>query len=131
MERPNELFNRSRTRPIKKDMKHYRDMDCGWTVPQSYINWQEAVAETDLTGFAAASQLTIHRSYLADNGWMDGMKFIHAVVEDPTGKLFKIKFADNQRWYEEMPSGGWGLMTDPRNANHEIYTPVKGVDIHI
>lgn len=91
-------------------------------LPKSYITYKKNRAEKSLPGFAKENGFKIWGTKLEDDGWMDGMKFIVAVVEGkhPTEKgttLFKIKFSDNERWYHNYPgsgSGGWGLIFEKK-----------------
>tara|TARA_Y100000310_G_scaffold329473_1_gene399397 strand:+ start:514 stop:900 length:387 start_codon:yes stop_codon:yes gene_type:complete len=89
-------------------------------LPASYIAYKKKKAEEDLPGFAAKNGFKIWGTEMVYDGWMDGMKFLAAVVEGKhptTGEkgLFKIKFADNERWYHDYPGhGGWGLIFEKK-----------------
>ncbi len=90
----------------------------GWRIgynalPPEYIQWHKERAEDSLkTEF---SGYTVHRVYMANDGWGDGMKFLHVIVEK-NEKLMKLKWSDSQRWYERCPSGGWGLFNVAKAA---------------
>lgn len=77
------------------------------SIPQEYIQFHKDLAEKALKEMP--SIVTVHRTYMADDGWLDGMQFLHAIIETGRGKLHKIKWCDSQHFMEEMPSGGWGL----------------------
>ena len=103
---------------IENQMKLWRMGAVG--LPQEYIEWHKELALKDLPEFAAANGLKVWGAKLVDDGWCDGMKFVAAVVENANGKLFKIKWADGQRWYHNYPNrGGWGLMSDNRDKEGE------------
>jgi hypothetical protein len=89
-------------------------------LPLAYIEYKKLAAEKSLPGFAKEHGFKVWGSELADDGWMDGMKFLVAAVEGvhPTnGKhgLFKIKFSDSENWYHDYPGhGGWGLIREEK-----------------
>ena len=89
---------------IEKKMRGWRK---GFnSLPQEYIDFHKNAAEKSLaTDFAG---YIIHRQYMNDDGWCDGMKLIHVIVEK-AGKLLKLKWSDTGYWYDQCPSGGWGL----------------------
>lgn len=76
-------------------------------LPQDYIAFHESAArksiENDFAGY------TVHKTFMDNDGWGDGMQFLHAIIEDKkTGKLEKIKWADGGNWYIDCHPG-WGL----------------------
>jgi hypothetical protein len=88
---------------IKKKMNMWRNGM--FSIPQDYIDFQKKLAEKAL----AKLPVTVHRSYMADDGWMDGMKFLHAIVETSDEKLLKIKWGDDQYFKVRTPCGGWAI----------------------
>lgn len=93
---------------IQKEMRAWRR---GFApLPQSYVDFMMHAAQEDLPALAAKKCWKVHNCYLDRDGWGDGMQFLHAVCETVDRKLFRIKYADNQLFYEEMPSGGFGLI---------------------
>jgi hypothetical protein len=75
-----------------------------------YIEWHRNMAENELQDVCDMRDFTLHNSYMASDGWGDGVSFLHAVVETRRGELKKIKFSDSQCWYMQGPSGGRGLI---------------------
>jgi hypothetical protein len=83
-------------------------------IPESYIQFNKKIALADLPDFAKANNLRVWGTKMTFDGWLDGMKFLSAVVEDGDGELFKIKFTDEQTWFKLTPGSGSSLMTDNR-----------------
>ena len=83
-------------------------------IPESYIQFNRTVALADLPDFAKANGLTVWGTKMTFDGWMDGMMFLSAVVEDGDGEIFKIKFTDWQTWFKLTPGSGSSLMADRR-----------------
>ncbi len=78
-------------------------------LPQEYIKWHKTLAELQLDDLSES--YIIHNKYMADDGWADGMKFLHIIVEDrKTGRLAKWKWSDSQQWYEDK-GHGWSLVS--------------------
>ena len=96
---------------VKFDMELWR---MGEGSADSYIAWNRGLAETDLRFFSEANDLKVWGSEMVYDGWLDGIKFLSAIVEDSDGNIRRIKWSDNQSWYEKTESGGWGLMSDVR-----------------
>jgi hypothetical protein len=93
---------------IEAEMKLWRN---GFVpMPQSYIRYHEEAARADLAVQAPRQGWTVHNTYIADDGWMDGCKFLHAIIELRDGTLMKIKWSDSHAWYEKL-SAGWGLLS--------------------
>lgn len=78
-----------------------------WSVPNPYIEFHQKLATESLDQIRRIA--TVYDVRLVDDGWCDGMKFVQAIIEFK-GKLMKIKWSDGQHWFEQMPSGGWGLI---------------------
>lgn len=93
---------------IAQEMKWWRNGAC--PLPSSYVEWMAARAAYDLIAFAEEKGWKVRGSWLEDDGWMDGMKFLHAAVEIQNGTLLKIKYADNRKWYQAGTSGGFTLI---------------------
>jgi len=90
---------------IEDAMKAWR---AGFTaIPTSYIEWHNAAAHIDLATFTNAGY-RVHNTYMESDGWMDGMKVLHAIVE-LDGVLTKVVWNDgSQRWFRCFPAGGSG-----------------------
>lgn len=104
--RENENFRRflSECEPA---MKRWRAGMTG--LPSAYVDGHESFARTDLER-VAANGWRVHSAEMVPDGWLDGMRFIAAVVESPRGELLKIKWSDCGKWYAHSDSGGWFLL---------------------
>lgn len=104
----NQVVNRPiQSEELKQKMNMWR---AGFApLPQEYIDLYETTALASLPQFAAFRGWEVHRSYLADDGWGDGMKFICAICEDSKGNLFKIKYSDQGTWFRDT-GHGWSLI---------------------
>lgn len=103
----NHNYNRaSLPSEIENQMKLWRMQLVG--MPRAYIEFHQKLAEESLAD--QPDIIIIHRTYMADDGWFDGMKFLHVVAETKRGELFKAKWTDGQRWMKASPSGGWSYM---------------------
>jgi hypothetical protein len=103
--------------PLPKELEGpmYLWREWGAPLPQGYIEWHKNLALTN--GKAMLKDYIIHAESMVNDGWGDGMRFIQLIVEHKkTNKLFKLKWADNQRWYAHSPSGGW-ILFDPEKGN--------------
>ena len=89
---------------VEQEMDQWRAVGtASGPVPKSYVVFHETLARTAIRSMP----LDVQRIYMEDDGWMDGMKFVHAIVERPNGALATIKWCDGQYWMEKCASGGW------------------------
>lgn len=93
---------------IEAELKKWRAGDA--RLPQSYIDFQERLARHDLKKKQDRGLWEVHATYMRDDGWGDGMKFVVAIVETKDCALYKVKWADGQCWYRN-PGHGWALFT--------------------
>jgi hypothetical protein len=77
-------------------------------LPRSYIQVHADFANADLKRVVKAGW-HLWTSQMVDDGWIDGMQFVIAIVESPDGHLIKIKWSDSGLWYVKSESGGWIL----------------------
>lgn len=84
-------------------------------MPTAYVRYHEAVAQDEICQLAADHGLTIHRTYMEDQGWMDGFRCLHAIVETRGGTLLKLQWHDSGHtgYFMQKLSAGWGKF-DPR-----------------
>ena len=74
--------------------------------PQGYIDFHKGLADKALDGLKESGYV-VHRQYMAGDGWLDGMRVLHAIVEHRQGYLFKLKWHDgNQEWFACRPRAG-------------------------
>jgi hypothetical protein len=80
----------------------------------SYIGWHKTLAEAELEALKVKYSLTVHSSFLTGDGWGDGFKCLHAVVETKSEALLKIKWHDGNQSY--MKRGrhacGWSILSE-------------------
>lgn len=81
-------------------------------LPQAYIDFQKEAAEKDLpTLLKLMPNHKILHTYMADDGWFDGMEVLHVLLETPRGDVKKVKFSDGQTWFEHIRGGaGWSVV---------------------
>lgn len=78
-------------------------------MPLEYIIWHEDLAATVLEQLKNDHGIIVHSTQMLDDGWLDGMKSLHAVIETKSGKLMKLKYSDsNQGFMQVYQSGGAG-----------------------
>ncbi len=87
-------------------------------LPGAYVAWHEYLAKAAIDELKEDGWV-VHRVYMADDGWMDGMRFIHVIIEHyRTGALRKVKWSDSQLWYTRPASGvGWVLFDPEEETN--------------
>lgn len=78
-----------------------------------YIEFRQEQAEAALEELKTMGWRVVE-SKLVDDGWLDGMKFVQAILESTKrgpdhGDLVKIKWSDSGCWYKHV--GGWALWT--------------------
>jgi hypothetical protein len=97
---------------IRKSMRLWR---LGFTaMPQAYINYHEKLARKLLEKLRLRFGFTIHKISMENEGWMDGMKALNAIIETRLNhKLMKLQWHDGNRGFMvEMPSGGAGSLSE-------------------
>jgi len=83
---------------IEKKMRAWRE---GFSeVPADYIVFHKGLAEPALASLAAEHGLTVHRTYEDSDGWFDGMRVLHAIVEERGGRLVKLSWHDGNQEFE-------------------------------
>lgn len=91
---------------IEKEMRVYRS---GYSMlPQSYIDFHKELAENDLPKMAEKHEWKVHATEMVDDGWLEGMEVLQAIVEDKDGNLIKIRWFDSQAWKKH--DAGWSLI---------------------
>ncbi len=88
---------------IEKKMKLWRNGLTGF--PQEFIEWHAGLATEALAGLKAKG-FVVHNSFMASDGWGDGMKAL-TVIAEYQDKLMKLQWhAGNQEFFVQMPSAG-------------------------
>ena len=94
----------------------------GWGAPDGYISFHRRLAEDELTAICSFSGAKIHNEWMEDDGWFDGFKTLHAVIETVAGRLLKIKYHDgNQAFMRRCNGGGWASMS-PQDLDNGDFT---------
>lgn len=86
---------------------------CAWRkgligLPKEYITHHAGLAAQELHALVDRYGLTVHHSWSGDDGWLDGMKVIHAVVETRANRLIKLKWHDGGRNFMQQAKCGAG-----------------------
>lgn len=91
---------------VAEHMRSWRAHGCWGAPPQSFIEFHKALALTALD--ALEKDFIVHKNWVADDGWMDRMVVVWAILEHKkTGKLVKIHWHDsNQEFFASHESGG-------------------------
>lgn len=94
---------------IEKKMQAWRH---GFApLPVEYIAFMQNQAMAAIQPFCDERGWKLRGVWMAEDGWGDGMLFLHAAVEVSRNKLKLIKFSDCQCWYQQADSGaGWLLI---------------------
>lgn len=80
--------------------------------PKEYIEFHESLALIKVE-YLKECGYTIHRTYMAADGWMDGMRVLHVIVERGS-ELFKLRWHDgNQGWMRCCLGGGGAISWKP------------------
>lgn len=82
---------------IRKEVKLWQQ---GFgAIPQSYIGFHAGLAERALESLKG--DFDIHKTEMRDDGWLDGMKVLFAIVEHKkSGKIAKLRWHDgNQEFF--------------------------------
>jgi hypothetical protein len=88
---------------VEKKMKAWRRGFAGF--PIEYIEFNEKLANDALAALKAEG-FTVHKYWLATDGWFDGMKAVYAIVER-SGNLYKLQWNDsNQEFFLCHPNHG-------------------------
>lgn len=75
-------------------------------LPESYIRFHKELAEKALDLLVEGGYI-LHRRYMADQGWFDGMRAMFAIVEVKPNKVVKLTWHDgNQEWFLCHEGGG-------------------------
>ena len=90
--------------------------------PETYIAFHRQLAEDELTAVCSFSETKIHNEWMESDGWGDGFKTLHAVIETVGGRLLKIKYDDSsQAFMRKCGGGGWATMT-PQDLDNPSFT---------
>jgi hypothetical protein len=76
----------------------------------SYIGWHKGMAHTELDALTEEYGLKVHRTYVADDGWCDGFKTLHAIVETSSEGILKIKWHDGNQSFMKR-TAGWSILS--------------------
>ena len=76
-------------------------------LPRDYIKFHQKLAHTALESLAKAHRLIIHREWILDDGWLDGMWVVWAIIEEPKGRLVKLSWCDSNQEFFEHGTGSW------------------------
>jgi hypothetical protein len=99
---------------VKKGMRFFR---MGGSLPQSYVELHKQYALADVDRLLQKYDLTLIKSEMVNDGWMDGMKVLRLIVEQKNKGFKEIRWSDCNGgcWFEKTPSGGQSLMEIPEN----------------
>lgn len=90
--------------------------------PQGYIDFHRRLAEDELTAICSFSGAKIHNEWMESDGWFDGFKTLHAVIETVAGRLLKVKYHDSsQSFVRRCDGGGWASMS-PQDLDNNDFT---------
>jgi len=80
-------------------------------MPADYVRFHARIARIELQRLSSEYAITVHGDpTLVNDGWMDGMKVLQAVIETPSGKLMKLRWHDgNQGFMQKRESGAGAL----------------------
>lgn len=102
--------------PLPADIEHQMKL---WRqelipMPQSYIDWHRQRADEALQALVTlCPNLRVVDRQMRDEGWADGMRELHAIVETPTGRVVKLVYHDgNQAFMVQLNGGGCGALRD-------------------
>ena len=102
-----------------KDIKD--DFTSSPTAPQAFIDWHRKLAEDELTALCSFSGAKVHNQWLQNDGWFDGFKSLHAIIETQAEKLIKIKWNEgHQCFMRRGQTGGWYTMSPEDLDNQEF-----------
>jgi len=87
---------------IEAQMKMWRLGEAA--MPRSYIGFHQRLAEKAVEGLKGLG-LIVHRTFMADDGWMDGMRSLVVIAERKSdGELLKLQWQDgNQEFFVRLP----------------------------
>tara|TARA_Y100000296_G_C5023256_1_gene180943 strand:+ start:216 stop:626 length:411 start_codon:yes stop_codon:yes gene_type:complete len=103
-----------------KDIKD--DFTSSPAAPQAFIDWHRKLAEDELTALCSFSGAKVHNQWLQEDGWFDGFKSLHAIIETQAEKLIKIKWNDgNQCFMRRGAHLGWYTMS-PEDFDNQEFT---------
>ena len=88
------------------------DPTSGVRYRNNYIGWHKEMAEEELDALREKFGLLIHSTNVESDGWLDGFKCLHAIVETPSQRLLKIRWHDGNQAFmvHGGPGCGWGLI---------------------
>jgi len=110
--------------PIEGAMKLWRKGLVA--LPQSYVDFHRTLAEAAVDGLKK-SGLIIHRTFMAFDGWMDGMETLVVIAERRRGgELLKLQWNDGSQVFFHRLPGNRGSV--PFRPYLDPYTPEEGGD---
>lgn len=68
--------------------------------PKEYIEYHQELAKAGTQDLQERGY-TIHRQWMARDGWMDGMRTTFLIVETPSRHLLKLS------WHDSHAKGSW------------------------
>jgi hypothetical protein len=98
---------------VRPAMQAYRKGLSG--VPHAYIRYHQELAQQAIHELKARGY-TIHREYMSNDGWFDGMVVLHLIVESPGRKLSKLRWLDTNQtgyWHEFSQTCGGSFLFKP------------------
>lgn len=88
---------------IEKKMKLWRNGLTGF--PQEFIEFHSGLATEALAGLKAKGVI-VHNSFMASDGWADGMRVL-TVIAEHKNDLMKLQWhPGNQEFFKQTPSSG-------------------------
>lgn len=94
---------------ISNEMDLWRE---GFGSIEGYIDYHEEKAREVLRDIARKYDLDVRRTYMDGDGWMDGMRVLHAEVETPSGRILPLVWKDSHgsgHWMDDSGAGSSAL----------------------
>jgi len=92
---------------VKVKMDAWRDAGNWAPVPAEYVQFHKDLAYQALPKLVQEHGLTVHKTWEGDQGWMDGMNVLYAIIEERSGRLVKLSWHDSNQEFFEHGSGSW------------------------
>ena len=91
--------------------------------PESFIQFHRELAEDELAALCSHSGATIHNEWMQTDGWYDGFKALHVIIETRKEKLLKIKWHEgNQCFVKKCPNSGAWMTMRPEELDNDVFT---------
>ncbi len=76
--------------------------------PAPYTDFHLDLARKRLEKLKVDPKWIVHKSWVETDGWCDGMRVLHAIIETSRHSMMKVKWCDSgQCFFVQMQSGGW------------------------